>query len=382
MTTWLFWGFAALVVYVYAGYPLLAWTMAEIGSLNISKLEGFKTRVTFVVSACNEELVLAEKLRNTAALQYPRDLLTVMVVSDGSTDNTVEIAESFEGVRVVDVPERMGKSEALNRALPHLDGDIVVFSDANVMYESDALARIVLPFSDARVGCVCGELRYRDAAAPSARAEGWYWKYESWLRSCEGRRGALISPNGTLFAVRRSLLRPLHPLAANDFQSAEDVASQGALLVYAPEARAWEHSVVSLSEEFHRKTRIAAGCAQVVFDGIFDMPAARAFRLFSHKMLRWTAGLWLAGLYACSAMLAPQGGFYLYVFMGQSVFYALAMPAWLVPGLGRKFPFYIPLYLLVVQAAALVGLWKCFSGTHRPTWESPLSNRRIPKEGA
>jgi cellulose synthase/poly-beta-1,6-N-acetylglucosamine synthase-like glycosyltransferase len=371
----LFWACLILVAYVYVGYPTLAWVAARVRPRAWKRNEEYLPPLTMVISAHNEAGILPAKLENTLALDYPRERLQALVVSDGSDDATVDIAAKFPCTEVCETGERVGKSEALNRAWPRVRGRVVVFSDANVMYEADALRKFVRNFSDQRVGCVCGELRYRDArSAPSSRGESLYWLYESRLREWEGRRGALLSPNGTLFAVRRELFRPLSPRAANDFQTAEDVAEQGAWVVYDRGACAWEGSVSTHVEEFLRKARIVAGCSEVAFRRMGRMRPARTLRMLSHKILRWLVPLLLGGMLAGSAALAPARPEWAVVLGVQALFYGCALLG-MLPGFRRVPLFYLPLYFVVVNAASVVGLWRFATRTQKPAWESPRSNR-------
>jgi hypothetical protein len=370
----LFWACLILIAYVYVGYPALAWFAARVRPQAWKRDEEYLPSLTLVISAHNEAGILPAKLENTLALDYPRERLQVLVVSDGSDDGTADIVAKLPRIEICETGERVGKSESINRAWPRVEGRVVVFSDANVMYEDDALRKFVRNFSDPRVGCVCGELRYRDASTPSSRGESLYWLYESRLREWEGRRGALLSPNGALFAVRRELFRPLSPRAANDFQTAEDVAEQGAWVVYDRGARACEGSVSTHREEFLRKARIVAGCAEVAFRRMGRMRPARTLRMLSHKILRWLVPLLLGGMLAGSAVLAPARPEWAFALGVQALFYGCALLG-MLPGFRRVPFFYLPLYFVVVNAASAVGLWRFATRTQKPAWESPRSNR-------
>jgi glycosyltransferase involved in cell wall biosynthesis len=370
----LFWACLILVAYAYAGYPALAWFAARVRPRAWKRDEEYLPPITLAISAHNEAEILPAKLENTLALDYPQERLQALVVSDGSDDGTADIVAKFPRIEICETGERVGKSEALNRAWPRVEGEVVVFSDANVMYENDALRKFARNFSDPRVGCVCGELRYRDARTPSSRGESLYWLYESRLREWEGRRGALLSPNGTLFAVRRELFRPLSPRAANDFQTAEDAAEQGAWVVYDRGVRAWEGGISGHREEFLRKARIIAGCAEVAFLRLGRMRPARTLRMLSHKILRWLVPLFLGGMLAGSAAFAPAHPGWAFALGMQVLFYGCALLG-IFPGFRRVPLFYLPLYFVVVNAASVVGLWRFATRTQKPAWESPRSNR-------
>ncbi|MDH3604875.1 MAG: glycosyltransferase, partial [Candidatus Tectomicrobia bacterium] len=184
----IFWLSLALIVYVYMGYPLVLLAAARFARLTRHD-ETYLPTVSLVIAAYNEEKVLREKLENSLALDYPEDKLEIVVASDGSTDLTNEIAASYasRGVRLHHVSPRGGKTRALNRVVPRTHGDILVLSDANTMYQPDAIRKLVRHFADPRVGAVSGDVRLVDAAETHAHSEGLYYRYERWLQRMESR---------------------------------------------------------------------------------------------------------------------------------------------------------------------------------------------------
>lgn len=381
MVELIFWILSGLVVYTYFGYPILNYIQGRLFPIQFEKDPDYRPSMTFLISVHNEERVLREKLSNTLALDYPRNQIKILVVDDASTDETVSIAHSFEDVNVYQTAERRGKSYAINRALENETSDVIVFSDANVMYDSQTLKAFAQVFADDRVGCVCGDLRYRITQSSAGKGEGMYWKYERWIRRYEGMRGALISPNGTVFAVRRNLIKLLPERSANDFESAEQVAEQGKYIVFEPEAKAWENTCVTMGEEFQRKVRIISRCASTAFSRIFRMKTTRLFRMVSHKVLRWTIPLIMIGMAFCLGVLVYRGvEWAVYISALPAVFAGLAFLGWMSDKLGwtklrDRGVLYVPYYFVVVNFASLWGLILFATRQQRAVWDSPASTR-------
>jgi cellulose synthase/poly-beta-1,6-N-acetylglucosamine synthase-like glycosyltransferase len=250
-----------ILAYHYVGYPL---TLAAIAAFRrgrpVRPGSGTPT-VTLVVSAYNEEDVLRAKLENALALDYPADRLEIVVASDGSTDRTVAIAREFSdrGVVVHEYRTNRGKNAALNDTVPQARGEIVVFTDANGMYRPDALRRLVAYFDDARVGSVCGELIYLNYSKnPVADGYGAYWRFDQRQKRLESDLQTLLGANGSIFAIRRRLYRPLPNTVCNDMVLPILVAAAGHSVVYAPDAVATEAGSADLREELRRRSRIIA----------------------------------------------------------------------------------------------------------------------------
>src|SRR3712207_2035934 len=212
------WAAALTVAYVYLGYPVLIALFARFNPRPV-RTGDIEPSVTLVISAFNEAHVIGEKLRNAVALDYPQSKLQIIVVSDASTDDTDNIVRSFSahGVSLLRMPERGGKTVGLNAALQRASGDIVVFSDANIMYRPDTLRRLIRNFADPRVGCVTGDARYVDDPHSAAHIqENSYWGYERFIRSMESLAGSTVGGDGAIFAIRRVLYEPLSADTIND----------------------------------------------------------------------------------------------------------------------------------------------------------------------
>ena len=325
----IFWFSMVMVFYVYLGYPLIMAVLAFLKKdLPPFPLEKLPT-VSLVIAAYNEEKVIQEKIRNSLALDYPKDLLEIIVASDGSSDQTNEMVEAYadQGVILKKVTPRGGKTRAMNRVIPETQGDILVLSDANAMYRPDALRKLVLHFQDPCVGAVSGDVRLVNAAGEFAESEGTYYKYERWLQTMESRVGSLIGADGGMYAVaRKAFVPPSDRIIVDDFVISMNVARQGLRVIYEPEAVAVEQGTLSSREEFRRKIRIVAGGIQAckMGEGLprINQPLL-LFCYISHKLLRWCIPLFLVLIFISSSTLI-QEPLFLFMVAGQIFFYSLA----------------------------------------------------------
>jgi biofilm PGA synthesis N-glycosyltransferase PgaC len=370
---------AALVAYNYVLYPALVIALARLKPAatppSLPADRGQWPSVSFIIAAYNEERVIADKIRNTLAIDYPAERLEVIVVSDGSNDATPTIAASFadRGVCSLHDPPRRGKSSALNRGVARAGGEIVVFSDANNDFAPGALQALVRHFAVEAVGGVCGVKQIKPAAdRQSTQGDGLYWRYESAIKAAEGRLGSITNADGEIFALRRRLYRPLDERVINDdTQVTFDLVSQGFRVLYEPEARSYEYASRSIRDDFFVKVRMVAGGYQsLAMNAAWFLPPRRAFTLafLSHKALRWLAPLPLAGLFACSAALAARP-FFTAALAAQLAFYATA--AWGARAIARRElpgPAYVAFYFSAMNLAALLGLWRFLRGRQGTSW--------------
>src|SRR6266850_4774074 len=234
----IFWLSAAALVYTYAGYPLLLAIVSAIRPRRVRRSD-FEATVSVIITAYNEERDLTAKLENTLALDYPSELLEIIVASDCSNDRTDEIVREFSarGVRLCRQPERLGKTAAQNAGVEQAHGEIIIFSDATSHYQPDVIRTMMPNFADAEVGCVAGRLLYVDPTdSRVGRGARSYWSYETFLKKHESRAGSLIGASGCLYAVRRSAYVPLDHEACSDFIIATKMVEQGLRAVYEPNA--------------------------------------------------------------------------------------------------------------------------------------------------
>lgn len=282
------------ILYVLIGYPVAAIVLSRIFGRgrrfvgDAADLPG----VTVVIAAYNEEAVIADRLENLLSIDYPADRLTVVVAADGSDDRTAEIARSFgyRGVRVLAGGPRRGKAAAINRAVSHVTTDVVVFSDANNQYETEALIRLVTPFSDPRVGAVTGAKRVRASDSLTGAGEGLYWRYESLIKTAESQLGSCVGVNGEIFAVRAELLDELpEDIINDDAYMAMQVLKAGFDVLYQPDAVSWEPASETAGDDRLRRERIVAGRIQALARARHIVPWRRpvvAWQIVSHKLLR------------------------------------------------------------------------------------------------
>ena len=383
--TWaaaLFWFSTACIMYAYIGYPLLLMFTAAAHQLRSDwrKVAANGSRrittplelphVAVLVAAHNEELNIAERVRNLLAQDYPAERLRIVIGSDGSTDRTVEILAALgcERVTCVHVAQRRGKAATLNDLVALTTAEVLVFSDANTSFRPDTIAKLVRYFREPEVGCVCGELRLvRDIAHPENQ-DHIYWRYERLLKFFESRIGGLLGANGGVYALRRSSYQPIPAQAiVDDFWISMQVIEAGQRCVYDPEAIALETIPHRLSDEFRRRVRIGMGNYQALkrFAGMLGpRHGAVAFTFLSHKCLRWFVPHFMVLAFISNLLLAGQGG-YTVLLLGQILFYAAAWFGWRKSRQGDA-PRWLrlPLFFVSMNLGLLVGFWRfATSGT-------------------
>ena len=292
----MFWTCWVLVLYNYAVYPVLIWGLSRrFGSAAMTTPNDPDVwpEVTLLIAAYNEEAVIEERVRNALAMDYPPDRLEVVIGLDGCSDGTAAIVCRFagRGVRVLDYPRRRGKAAVLNAAMAEVKSPIVLLSDANTQIDPQAARRLVRWFRDRRVGAAVGRLILTEPGTGS-NADGLYWRYETFLKRCEGRLGGLLGANGAIYAIRRDLYVPIPPETIIDDFVIPLLAQlhSGCTLIYDGEAVAWETTPPDISSEFHRRARIGAGGFQsiaLLWSLIDPRRGWVAFTFLSHKVLRW-----------------------------------------------------------------------------------------------
>lgn len=390
----IFWLCAAAFFWTYFGYPLFMLMRARIAAKPTKQDETLLPNLTLLIPAYNEADVIREKLENAVKLKYTSEKLQILVVDDGSTDGTPEIVREFsdKGVTLLQQPQRGGKMSGVNRGFENATGEIVVLSDASPMYEEDALHKLVRNFADDRVGVVVGALRVWDGANSVAKPAGLYWKYESALRKWESQTGSTVAVHGNMFAVRKTLYRPLKKHTINDeFSIAMEVLRQGFRVIYEPQAISYDMASANMTDEFRRRTRINAGRYQALFTaGYLNAPTADlTFRLISHKLFRPLTPVFMLLAFVCNALLVLFGLF------GAPIYGFLTPPLWFwVIGLLAQIAFYgaaylgyqaeaagkpnkllsVPYFFVSSNLAALVGLWRWIRNRQSVTWQKRTTN--------
>ena len=363
-----------VLVYHYLGYPLTLAVLARLRREAPVRPGAGTPSVTLIISAYNEESVLGAKLENALSLDYPKDRLEIIVASDGSTDRTAEIARGFASAGVVlhEYRTNRGKNAALNDSVPQARGDIVVFTDANGMYRPDALRRLVAYFDDARVGSVCGELVYLNYSRnPVAEGYGTYWRFDQVQKRLESRCLTLLGANGSIFAIRKTLHRPLPNTVCNDMVLPILIAAAGHAVVYAPDAVSHEAGSADLREELRRRSRIIArgilGVRAVWSEVVGRRRWLLAWELFWRKRVRYAMPFLLLALLVSSAALATPWNL---LCLAQLAVYLAAPVAALLPE-GRLRRLGTPaLYLGVGTLAALLAWVQLVAGRDFSRWET------------
>lgn len=371
-----FWSSVVALIYTYAGYPALIALVSTLRPRRIRRAE-CRPAITVIITAYNEERALAEKLRNTLALDYPRDLMEVIVASDCSDDRTDEIVKSFSGQGVIlhRQPQRLGKTAAQNAGVAKARGEIIVFSDATSLYQLDALLKLVPNFADETIGCVGGRLIYVDPADTGiGKGAKRYWGYETFLKQLESRAGSLIGVSGCLYAVRRSAYRPLYNEACSDFIIATKMAEQGLRTVYEPEAVCREETNQRHDNELRMRVRIIA---QTFTDLWRHRSMLNPFRsglygvqLLSHKVMRYFVPFFLIAMFASSSVLARDSFAYGIVFLAQAVGYLVGSLSWLLENIGlRSRILALPHYFVLANVASVIAMFQFLRGEKYARWE-------------
>jgi cellulose synthase/poly-beta-1,6-N-acetylglucosamine synthase-like glycosyltransferase len=378
-----FWVAAGSLVYAYAGFPALVAVVGWLRRREVNK-KPITPSVSLIIAAYNEEESIGRRLRNALAMDYPREALEIIVASDGSTDRTEAIVELFANpcVHVLRLPRR-GKIPALNAAVTQAQGEILVFSDANSMCDSQALRKLTQNFADAEVGGVVGHTGYfiPPDGESSSRGEDLYWSYDSWLKQLESFSGNVVSAHGGLYAIRRELYTPVpDPAVTDDFAISTAVIEQGRRLVFEREAHSFETAVPKAGREFQRRTRLMTrGLRALLLRKRLLNPFRYGFyslALFSHKCLRRLLAVALLILFASSLALISSGVLYLFAAATQAILYSAAGAGYLLrrTRLGHQKWLYVPFFYCLANAAALVAVAKLMLGERIALWQPQRHN--------
>ena len=349
-----FWASVGLLVWTHVGYPLAAALAARIRRRRVAS-SAIEPSVSVIVAAHNEADVIERRVRNLLELDYPADRIEVLVASDASTDETDEIVERLAAadprVRLVRCP-RGGKVAAQNRGVAESSGEVVGFSDANAVWQRDALRKLVRSFADPSVGYVTGKASYE--AADGTNREGAYWRFELWLRAQESRLGSVTGGNGPIYAVRRSDWEDVEPWCGHDLGLPYLMVQRGRRAVYDPDAVSVDKPSKDIEDEYRRKVRMLRGAWVHVFRGMLRRVGPVYFvELVSHRLLRYGSGILHVLLLLSNAALLGEGWLYRVAFILQLVWLLLAAAGRFrvpIPGAGLAY------YYFVVTWATLAGL--------------------------
>jgi cellulose synthase/poly-beta-1,6-N-acetylglucosamine synthase-like glycosyltransferase len=381
----IFWACFATVFYAYLGYPVLIWAISRVFGRQAAAIESDASdlpRISLLIAAYNEETVIEARICNALALEYPPDKMEIVIASDGSIDGTPDIVRRYaaRGVRLLEYSRR-GKAGVLNAAFPELTGEIVLLSDANTEMDPQSARKLVRWFNDPGIGVVCGRLILTDPQT-GRNADSLYWKYETFLKTCEGRLGALLGVNGGIYAIRRELYIPIPPTTIDDFiMPLLTKLKTGCAIVYDREAKASEETPPDLGSEFRRRSRYSAGGLQSI-RLLWQLLDPRwgwvAFAFFSHKILRWLCPFCLLGMFTTSTVLWNQTT-YRYALLGQVAFYVVGIVAlWFPPRFKVLKSLRLAAMFTLMNAALLVGFFLWLGGKQAGIWQSTV--RVVPSK--
>jgi cellulose synthase/poly-beta-1,6-N-acetylglucosamine synthase-like glycosyltransferase len=372
---WIFVVSVALALYPLTGYPLLIAAIGRLRTRPVGRRE-WTPAVTILIPAHNEAACIGRTLENKLLQEYPSEKLQIIVVSDASNDGTDDIVRRYRarGVQLLRRDTRQGKAAALNEAVRHARGEIIVFSDANAEFAPDAVRRIVENFADVEVGYVTGSLnlRHRTGSLAGEGASG-YMKYENWLRIAESRAGSVIGVNGGVDAMRRELYESVPADQITDFVLPLRVIAAGRRVVYDPRVRSYEEANEELGSEFRMRVRVALRALR----GLWYMrrvlnplrhPLA-ALCVLSHKVLRYWTFLFLIAALIANGMLALESHFFRWLLWLQALAYAVACLglSGRLPGTLRRVSS-LPSYFLLSNAAFAVAAVRFLRGDAMATW--------------
>lgn len=376
-------------IYVYIGYPVLLFLIRLIYKKPHIIDESKTPKVTLIVSCYNEVEVIKEKMANCQNIDYPADVLEIIFISDGSTDGTDELIKEYcnDQIKLIRQEGRLGKTSGLNLGVAAAAGELIVFSDANAMYQENAIKKLVRHFADSNVGLVVGAAIYTDGDDNSAaQSENSYWEYELTIKRWESDIHSVVGGDGAIYAIRRSLYDPLDAKDINDFVNPLEIIAKGYRGIFDREAICLEETAGDFNKEARRKERIVNRS----FRGLMKVKRVMnpfitgffALEIISHKLLRWLIPFFLIGIAITSIIHSYQGMlvFQILYFL-EMLFLWLAIIGFLQhqkQDLSKAF--FIPYYFLMVNYFSMIGVIKALSGNIQVTWSSPrqnLNNQKI-----
>lgn len=365
----IFWISLSIILYTYIGYPLLLFFLTKLQKIPIKK-GNIEPSISIIIPAYNEEKIIAQKIDNCLGLDYPKDKFEIIITSDCSTDKTDNIVARYreKGVILKRLNKRSGKIVVLNRTIPEARGEIIVLCDANTIFKPDAIRVLIRNFYDESVGAVSGDVRLLNEDVRFGKSEGLYYKLERFIQVKESLLHSIIGVDGGMYALRKELYKfPSDNITLDDFVISMEVINQGKRVIYEAEAVATEKSPPSPKEEFRRRTRVATGCFQALFqrEGIPSLSSPIiVFEYISHKLSRWMVPFLLIFLF-WSNLLLVSVSFYRWILFFQVCLYCSAL-------IGSKIHvkiFSLPFYFCLTNMAIIVGFFKTLIGKQSVMWE-------------
>jgi cellulose synthase/poly-beta-1,6-N-acetylglucosamine synthase-like glycosyltransferase len=381
-----FWSLLALVIYSYVGYGIVLYLLVSLKRIfnprpKVSYPLEWPT-VTLLIASYNELDFLPQKVKNCQELTYQSGKLRILFVTDGSSDGSESFLSSQNGIEVLHQGKRAGKIMAMNRGMEHVNSEIVVFTDANTLLNTEAIQEIVKHFvSSEMVGCVAGAKRIllNESESASGAGEGAYWKYESALKKWDSELNTVVGAAGELFSIRRSLFKPVEKdTLLDDFMISMRIAQSGYRVVYEPAAMAFEKPTADVKEEMKRKVRICAGGIQSIIRlapvlNVFKY-GLLSFQYISHRVLRWSVTpIAMALLIPINLVLVvalTQNQTYFFLLIGQCLFYGAAIVGSILQEKKLKSKFlFIPYFFLMQNISVFQGMARYYKGSQSVLWE-------------
>lgn len=373
-----------VIVYTFVGYAIVLFCLIRIKRIFKKPVNLFYPpnlpSVTVLIAAYNEEDIIEEKIQNTLDLDYPKDKLQVIIITDGSTDDTPVRVNKHEAVRLMHSSLRAGKMAAIKRAISSVTGDILVFTDANTFLNKQSIKELVKHYQNPKVGAVAGEKRILvgETADASSAGEGFYWKYESLLKKWDYELYSNVGAAGELFSIRSILFEPVEAdTIIDDHMIAMRIAEKGYIIAYEPLAYAMETASADSKEELKRKIRIAAGGIQSILRlkqaaNPFKYPVL-TFQYISHRVLRWTVtpfAMLLLFFSNAAIILNSPPVFYIVLFIAQVLFYMLSIAGLYFERRNLRLKaLFIPFYFCMMNYAVIAGNIRYFRKQQSAAWE-------------
>lgn len=377
----LFWICIAIVLYSYIGYGVFLYTLVKINKLTSNTTnfdDTFLPNVTLVVPCFNEAEYIEEKILNSIELDYPKDKIEFIFISDGSNDDTHDRIKKHPQIIALHEAQRNGKAAAMNRAMSFVKSPIVIFCDANTQLNKECVRELVKHYINPKVGAVTGEKRIiqTDKESASTAGEGIYWKYESFLKQLDSDFYTIVGAAGELMSYRTELYSELpKDTLLDDLTQSMQIALKGYRVIYEKNAYAAETASANVGEELKRKIRIAAGAWQSMsrlgkaFNPFYNFKLS--FLFISHRVSRWTlAPLSLLLLIVFNTILYNNGIIYILLFYAQCMFYVAALIGWYFENKKIKIKaFFVPYYFFIMNLCMYLGLARYLKGKQSVSWE-------------
>ena len=368
-----FWMSVGVVIYAYFGYPLLLLVLSKVVKRTV-KVQDITPRVTIIIPNYNEKKRIAQKLDNMLAVDYPRELMEIIVASDCSTDGSDDIVRSYadRGVKLVRQNERRGKHYVQGLALQEATADIIVFTDASILLPEDAIRKIVRNFADPTIGCVSSTDRIL-AEDGTVNTEGVYIRYDMLLRKLESVVGSSTGMSGSFYAARKVLCEDWIPNMSNDFYIPIRAVMGGYRAILDQEVFGYYRLVGSYKHEFIRKVRTIVHGLQVLFHyadimNVFRYPFY-SVEIISHKLGRWVVPFFMLWAFVTNIFLAGQSLFYYITMIAQAAFYVIAILAFIAPGFKSIMPVRIVYFFTMANASILWAWVRYLGGEMYESWE-------------